>query len=261
MVFNYQLHKVQQMIHYHGSPLSGPGLGKERFYAGRHALVSYAYKGDLAIVAESCQSFIFDNGAFTAWKQGKPLDIPSYVAWVTDWYKHPGFDWALVPDVIDGDEDANDRLLADWPTQLPGVPVWHMHESFERLERLVNTYKTVALGSSGEYSSPNSKVWWVRMAAALDAVCDSSGRPPCKLHGLRMLNPAVFSRMPLSSADSTNATVNAGSKDRFGIYLPVTAAARANVIADRVEAWQSAPVWGGLGVQAFEEEYKILEKL
>lgn len=231
------------MIHYHGSPLSGPALGKEHFYSGRHALVSFAYKEDLAVVSELCQSFVFDNGAFTAWKQGGALDVDGYVRWVDDWNKHPGFDWALIPDVIDGDEAANDALLSQWPANLPGVPVWHMHESIERLQRLATDYRTVALGSSGDYRMPNTARWWARMGKAMEAICDDVGRPRCRLHGLRMLNPAVFSRLPLASADSTNAAVNAGSKGRFGMYLPISAASRANVIADRIESEQSASVW------------------
>lgn len=58
-----------------------------------------------------------------------------------------------------------------------------------------------------------------------------------------MLNPKVFTKLPLSSADSTNAAVNCGSKDRFGIYRPVTAGQRAQVIADRIETQNSAERW------------------
>jgi hypothetical protein len=80
------------------------------------------------------------------------------------------------------------------------------------------------------------------MNAAMGAVCDK-GRPRCKLHGLRMLDPAIFSQLPLSSADSTNASVNSGSLSRFGSYLPPTAAQRAAVIAARIESVNSAPVF------------------
>ena len=76
-------------------------------------------------------------------------------------------------------------------------------------------------------------------------ICDSEGRPPCRLHGLRMLDPQIFTRLPLASADSTNAAVNSGSVTRFGIYTPATSSQRAAVIADRVEAHNSAPAWDG----------------
>ncbi|MDV7393142.1 hypothetical protein RZS08_17345, partial [Arthrospira platensis SPKY1] len=94
-----------------------------------------------------------------------------------------------------------------------------------------------------EWPNPGADKWWRRISLAMDAVCDDQGRPFCRLHGLRMLNPDVFSRLPLSSADSTNAAVNGGSLGRFGSYIPPTAGQRATVIADRIESHNSAPIW------------------
>lgn len=236
------------MIHYHGSPMSGPTVGKERFWAGRHALVPFPRPDDMSVITEVCQSFVLDNGAFSVWRKGGTLDEEGYFKWVDTWHKHPSFDWALIPDVIaGGDEEQNDRMLERWPAHLRGVPVWHVHESIERLQRLTAAYDTVALGSSGEFSHPGSHIWWGRMGEVLDTICDADGRPPARLHGLRMLSPRVFTRLPLASADSTNAAANAGSKSRFGIYLPVNAWQRASIIADRIESHNSAPAWGHTG--------------
>ena len=229
------------MIHYHGTPVGGPRQDAARFLRGRHALVPFSYPDDIAIAAEVCQSFVLDNGAFTAWRQGGSVDVPGYIAWCEQWHRHPGFDWALIPDVIDGSEAENDALLDEWPRHIEGVPVWHMHESVERLARLAREWRTVALGSSGAFASVGTSSWWARMHAAMRAICDEHGRPMCKLHGLRMLDPEVFRLLPLSSADSTNAAVNSGSLSRFGMYLPPTAAQRAAVIAERIEAHNSAP--------------------
>jgi hypothetical protein len=231
------------MIHYHGTPIGGSRQDTARFLIGRHALVPFSRPDDIAIVADVCQSFCLDNGAFTVWKQGGQLDIPGYIKWVHEWSRHPGFDWALIPDVIEGDERQNDDLLRAWPKGLPGVPVWHMHESLARLGWLARNYRIVALGSSGDYSMPGTAAWWDRMNMAMQSICDDKGRPLCKLHGLRMLDPQIFTRLPLSSADSTNAAVNSGSLSRFGMYQPPTAAQRAAVIAERIEAHNSAPIF------------------
>lgn len=231
------------MIHYHGTPIGGSRQDAARFLQGRHALVPFPRRDDMGIVADVCQSFVFDNGAFSVWRKGGKLDVDGYIRWVDDWNRHPGFDWALIPDVIDGDENANDTLLEQWPAHLPGVPVWHLHESIERLQRLARQYRTVALGSSGQWSSPGTRPWWRRMNEAMAAICDEQGRPACRLHGLRMLDPAIFTLLPFSSADSTNAAVNGGSVSRFGMYAPPTAGQRASVIADRIEANSSAPIW------------------
>lgn len=217
-----------------------------RFLIGRHALVPAPRKDDLGIVAEVCQSFVFDNGAFSVWKRGEELDVPSYIAWVHDWCRHPGFEWALIPDVIDGDEEANDALISqfqDADLGRYGVPVWHLHESLDRLARLCDEWPTIALGRSGQWSTPGTAGWWARMSEAMDAICDEHGRPAARLHGLRMMDPEIFTRLPLASADSTNAAVNCGSLSRFGSYTPPTAAQRAAVIAERIEAHNSASVW------------------
>jgi len=234
------------VIHYHGTPCSGPREEAHAFLAGRHALVSYSARDDIKTVAAFCQSFVFDNGAFSAWRRGYDLDIPGYLSWCEEWHRHPGFDWALIPDVIDGDEAANDQLVESWPKHIRGVPVWHLHESIGRLEWLAKEWPIVALGSSGHWKTPGTREWWKRMDQALAAICDDDGRPVCRLHGLRMLDPGIFSVLPLASADSTNAAVNGGSTSRFGMYPAPSAAMCAAVIADRIEAHNSAAVWSPL---------------
>jgi len=235
------------MIHYHGTPLGGTASDRPRFLMGRHALVSFYRPDDIAIVAEYCQTFVLDNGAFSHWRAGKgDIDFYEYAKWVHEYCQHPNFDWCLIPDKIDGCEADNQDLVHKWVRsgyKAKGVPVWHLHESLEYLDYLVSNFEWVAFGSSGEWGTPNTKAWWQRMGEAMKVACDTNGRPRCKLHGLRMLNPKVFSRLPLSSADSTNAAVNSGSKDRFGMYKPPTKAQCAESIAARIEMHNCAPIW------------------
>lgn len=234
------------MIHYHGTPCGATRQDVSRFLAGRHALVPWTRPEDCAAAAEVCQSFIVDNGAFTAWKSGKPIQCwQRYYDWCEEWHRHPGFDWAIIPDVIEGTEGENDALLDEWPSHIDGVPVWHFHESLERLERLCS-WPRIALGSSGEWPNPGTRRWWQRLAEAMAVICDGFGRPRCKLHGLRMLDPAIFHGIPLASADSTNAVRNSSNVDRFGMYCPPTAAQRMDIIASRIEAHNSACRWNGM---------------
>jgi len=234
------------MIHYHGTPIGGSRQDTARFLNGRHALVPFPRMDDMPIVADVCKTFVFDNGAFSTWKRGLAMDVVGYMHWVEEWCRHPGFQWALIPDEIEGNEADNDAQISAWLSSsvaLYGVPVWHMHESIKRLQRLAKQWSTVALGSSGQWPTPGTEAWWTRMSNAMDAICDEKGRPSCKLHGLRMMDPEIFQFLPLSSADSTNAAVNAGSISRFGCYLPPTSAQRAAIIAERIEAFNSASVW------------------
>lgn len=238
------------MIHYHGSPLSGPNDVAIRFFKGRHAFVSFERPAQLEIVAEQCQSFALDNGAFFVWKRGAIADWDEYLRWALEWAKHPGCDFALIPDVIDGSERENDELVAWWYGESNlarrlGVPVWHLHESLERLMQIACSWPRVALGSSGDFADVGSFDWWQRIGEAMDAICDEQGRPPCKLHGLRMLDPTVFSQLPFASADSTNVARNIGIDSAWdnAPYAPKSLSDRALIIAGNVEMHPAAATW------------------
>lgn len=82
------------------------------------------------------------------------------------------------------------------------------------------------------------------MAEVMRTVCDVKGQPMTKLHGLRMLDPKVFTEFPLASADSTNAARNVGYDVRWsGTYEPIGKAARGIVIAGNIESFQSCHSW------------------
>jgi len=235
------------MIPYHGLPIT-PDTAAVAAVQGGHAFVSFAHPDQLGTAISVCQSFALDNGAFPAWRSGNAItDWGPYYQWSKDAMRYPSCDFAVVPDVIDGDEKENDALLDDWPLpQWFGAPVWHMHESFDRLERLASgDWMRICVGSSGEFSSVGNARWWMRMSQAMRVLCDEQGRPKVRIHGLRMLDPAVFSRLPLSSADSTNIGRNIGIDKHWssGHYLPPTKAARAQVMRQRIESHNAPDRW------------------
>jgi hypothetical protein len=239
------------LIHYHGLPMSGAASDMVKAFAGRHAMVSYETPEPLALAAEICKSVVLDNGAFSAWKAGRAYDFGGYVAWVTKWLKHPAVEWCIIPDIIDGGEGANDMQLHKWFYGLNGIPVYHMHESLGRLERLVKRYPRVALGSSGQWDTPNTDDWWARMSEMMAVACDADGIPHCKFHGLRMLDTRIFSHLPLASADSVNVSRNVGYDERWhGPYPPKSKWVKALVLMDRIENHACAARWcGSNGVQ------------
>lgn len=236
------------MIHYHGGPIT-PLSVADAVWRGRHAFVSFERPEQLPLAAEVAQSFALDNGAYSAWTNGATLDVKGYAEWVREWSQHPGFDWCLIPDVIDGTEQDNAALIAQWRELgdfRTSVPVWHLHESLERLAYMSAAWPRVALGSSGAYSMVGSEAWWIRMGEAMRVACDEHGRPRCKLHGLRMLNPEVFQRVPLASADSTNVARN---HDRESVRYGLTNTMAALVVTGRIEASSSAACWRGAPTQ------------
>lgn len=233
------------MIHYHGLPIT-PQTAAVRAISCGHAFVSWRYPDQLGIAIECAASFALDNGAFSAWRSGRPVeDWSGYYDWVREFSAAPGFDFAVIPDVIDGDERANDRLCEQWPFPVwMGAPVWHMHESLTRLAMLISNWPRVCIGSSGAWHMPGTLSWWARMTEALAVICDEEGKPACRLHGLRMLDPAIYTRIPFASADSTNIAKNVGIDSAWkGTYTPMCKEARAAVLRERIESQQSPRLW------------------
>ena len=228
------------MIHYHGSPIT-PDTCAIRALKARHAFISFAHPNQLGLASEICQSFALDNGAFTFWKTGKKIDWSNYYKFIAKWKNHPRFDFAIIPDVIDGGEKENDKLIMAWPHGSCGVPVWHMNESDERFIRLCKTFDRVAIGSCGEYDVSKPRKAVEKLKDVIRHVVDDNGYPITKLHGLRMLNKQVFQHIPISSADSTNVARNIGiDKNWKGAYSPQSKETRAAVLVERIEAFNSA---------------------
>lgn len=231
------------MLAYHGGPITPLEVARHVWKA-RHAFVSFENPEQVGFAATLCQSFALDNGAFSKWKSGGTLDVAGYVAWVNEWKRHPGFDFCVIPDVIDGTEYDNDVMVARFRDAggdlRTSVPVWHLHESLDRLTRLAVSYPRVALGSSGQWSEPGTPEWWQRMGLAMDELCGEDGRPPCKLHGLRMLNNTITSQLPLASADSTNVARN---HNRFRQSHGLTSLMAVLEMVGNIEAHPVASRW------------------
>ena len=240
------------MIHYHGGPIT-PRSAAIQAWSRRHAMVSFANPQQIELAAEVCQSFVLDNGAYPLYTAGSgDVDVPKYSDWVERWLRHPGFDWCLIPDKIDGTAEENDDLIERWRLPLcVSVPVYHMHEPLDRLAQLVANWPRVALGSSGQYWEVGSTMWWERMHDMMGVACDEQGRPLTKLHILRGLDPTIFSHLPVSSADSTNVARNVGIDVRWsGPYVPPSKETRALVLIDRIEAHAIAATYAGtMGVR------------
>lgn len=233
------------MIHYHGLPITPTSACIAAISRG-HAFISHQHPDQVGVALEVAQSFALDNGAFSAWKSGAPIaDWSPFYTWVDQLRRHPGFDFDCIPDVIGGTERENDELLAAWPFgPHVGAPVWHMHETLARLDSLLRDFPRVCIGSSGAFSHVGGAPWWQRIDETMRVACDSLGRPRRKLHGLRMLSRSIFSRLPLSSADSTTVGRCIGLDSRWrGPYADAGPTARAIAMRDRIESGQSAEIW------------------
>lgn len=196
--------------HYHGSPIWGnAGEVAKIAVTGAGSFISYARPDQIELSFKYADSVAIDNGAFSQWKRGLPIDWVKFYKWLERYYDREKLSFFCVPDVIDGTEYDNDRLVESIPTEFidKAVPVWHMHESIERLVRLCRQFDKVAIGSSGEYSTVRSVKWKNRMNDALIEIYVNN-LMSTKLHGLRMLDGRVLGNYPLDSADSTNLACN-----------------------------------------------------
>lgn len=191
-------------IHYHGTPITP--RRELMTLAGRHFCVSHAKPDDVKVCHQIGQSVMLDNGAFSAWRAGKPVDWDKYYSWCDTWLAYKTT-WAVIPDVIDGGEDENDLLERGCPLpRQQAAPVWHLHESIQRLRRLCDDYPRVCFGSSGQYATIGTIAWHQRVAEAFDAIC-CNGTPRAAIHMLRGMS-LVGSAYPFASVDSTDVARN-----------------------------------------------------
>jgi len=191
------------VIHYHGTPITPRATLLQ--LAGRSFCVSFSAPRDVEVCHEIGESVMLDNGAFSFWTTGRAVDWQRFYGWVEPWLAYHT-SWAVIPDVIDGDARANDRLLKGWPFGERGAPVWHPHEPLARLGRLAARWPRVCIGGSSAFAAIRSQRWHARMHEAMDYLC-GSGPAPTWLHLLRGMALAG-SDYPLSSVDSSSVARN-----------------------------------------------------
>lgn len=222
-------------IHYHGTPITPRRVLAT--LAGRHFCVSFANPQDVETCHRIGQSVMLDNGAFTAWKQGRAPDWSAYYAWCEQWLRYKTT-WAVIPDVIDGSEGENDLLEHTCPLpRQQAAPVWHLNESLARLRRLCDRYPRVCFGSSGEYAQIGTKRWHERVARAFDEIT-LNGVPAAAIHMLRGMSLSG-SAYPFASVDSTDVARNHIRPGRTAAEM-----------AARWDALQCPPTWAGAPVQS-----------
>ena len=179
------------MLHYHGTPIT-PRTALATM-PGRHFCVSFMAPHDLDWCLKHGASVMLDNGAYSAWTRKITIDWNEFYQWCEPHLSHPH--WAVLPDVIDGDEKANDNLLREsiLPREMT-APVWHLHESLDRLRRLADEWPKLCFGSSGEFAVPGNRAWIRRIDEAWDTL-EQSGRKPW-VHMLRAMKEASQGHWP-----------------------------------------------------------------
>jgi len=197
------------VVHYHGTPIWGnKGEVHQHAVSKAGAFVSYARPDQMKQSLKYANSVAIDNGAFSAWKRGLKINWVDFYTWLMHFYFHPKMDFFIIPDDIEGSEEVNNNLINSVPTMFKekSVPVWHLHESLDKLDWLCSSFDRIALGSSGDYATIRTKAWHGRMIEAFVLIKEQNYKT--KIHGLRMLDGRILGNYPLTSADSTNLACN-----------------------------------------------------
>jgi len=202
------------MIHYHGTPLTP--RSELWGMAGKHFCVSYGDPRDADVCLRIGQSVMWDNGAFSLFTKGVPTQWEKFYAWVEPRLGHPH--WAVVPDVIDGDEQDNLTLAKEWPHREDcAAVVWHLSESMDHLLRLWDLgFGKIAFGSSGRYWKIGTPEWERRIDEAFNTLANHGPLP--WVHMMRGLSMGG-KHWPFSSADSTNVTLHHAENNVTAEYM------------------------------------------
>lgn len=232
------------MIHYHGTPFTP----KETILdlAGRHFCVAHSDQRQVEIAHQIGQSVMLDNGAYSAWKAKVRTNWPRYYAWTDRWLDFPTT-WAVIPDVIGGEGQDQDALIAEWPHGHRGAPVWHMDEGVYRLLNLIDRgWPKVCIGSTPPYQQVLSDLWCERMTQTWNAVEQTFKRTPW-IHMLRGMQLSGM-HYPFASVDSTEAAQNQnrGKRKDMGVSDMVEghhANGRARASVERWDSMQTPARW------------------
>lgn len=195
--------------HFHGTPVWGDKGSVHRIaVSGAGACVSHFRPDQLHASLQYAENVMLDNGAFSFWKNGQKPDWFKFYSDLDDVYDNPNLTFFIIPDVVEGGEDDNDLLIRRLPKAFrdKAAPVWHLHESIDRLVNLCSDWPRVCFGSSGEYAVIRTAAWHERMTEAFLAIANADLNP--MIHGLRMLDGRVLGNYPLTTADSTNLACN-----------------------------------------------------
>lgn len=142
-------------------------------------------------------SLFIDSGAFSAWTQGKPVDVVEYADWLQQNEKHVDV-YANLD--VKGDVDAGLRNQAYLESRgLKPLPVFHGGEPLSVLSDMVKDYHYIALGGLAGNTHSGSKEMWRFIIKCFQMAKDGGA----VYHGFGMTNWKLLKALPWYSVDST----------------------------------------------------------
>lgn len=243
---------------------------------GADVLKSYAYESAAAKVLKEGRKtrFFLDSGAFTAFSQGKQVDIQAYAAFIRKHRQH--ITLAANLDVIGSHEGTLANQLALEALDCQVLPVFHYGEPWELLEKYVKEYRYLALGGLVPIAKDRPK-----MTAFLNKAF-SIIKTKTLIHGFGVNATWAWRAYPFYSVDATSwlsgprhrslvawdgqslsASRKGGGARDMGRFKAATShyteLARANMRAYREAAKFTTDLWKARGIE-FPDQFETIKR-
>lgn len=141
-----------------------------------------------------------DSGAFSAWKQGKEIDLQEYINFIKEnkeWITH-----YTCLDVIRNPEQTWLNQLEMIRQGLNPIVVFHKKENYRWLRKYIRKFEYIGLGGvAGDMEIGETER---HLDRCFDIICDQPSRlPKVKVHGFGVTINRLLFKYPWHSADSS----------------------------------------------------------
>ena len=165
---------------------------------------------------------MLDSGAYSAWSRGQPIDLDQYIAYIHTNAEH--LDYYVALDVIPGSfgtrptpAQVEESAAASWNNLLymqahglSPIPVFHMHEHFKWLRKMIDHgCDYIGISPANDCTTHQKRMW---LDKVFDFICDADGWPCIKTHAFGMTALPLLTRYPWYSADSVTWITFSGAR-------------------------------------------------
>lgn len=145
-----------------------------------------------------------DSGAFSAWRLKCPVDINQYCNWLKqneDWIEvYAALDQIIPSDPEEAARQSYENLVFMRKQGLNPIPVWHVRESVDWLNRMLDLgCKYIGLSGTSIDSMIATDDWY---ELAWSHLVDSSGAPLVQVHAFGEARESCMKKFPWTSSDA-----------------------------------------------------------
>lgn len=146
---------------------------------------------------------MIDSGAYSAWRQGVPVDIQEYIRYVKTLLKrgYPQIVYVNLDVIGDGEGSyTNWKIMRD--AGLDPLPIYHAGTDEKWLKKYLHHTDHIGLGAIANMSSDKRK--WALDRIWMDYLLDEKSMPKFKVHAMGVTSFELMARYPWHSIDSTS---------------------------------------------------------